>query len=1212
MALNLSELKFSVQTQELLDAKKAIDNLGSSIGNLNKTTKEETQSAIDSEKVKQQQAKTAEASAKAILAEIRAKEAEEKATKSSTESTKTNTSVLERQQAILNFMTQGYSKGQASVLAYAQANNAAASDIDQLGKVLEVQRKLMGSSPFDKSMSGLVALKNQYGEVREAIRQYNAESDLTANQTRDLARDKERIIEKLKQEGAGLTQIKQAIREYNSAYIETAAKVNNLSKVEKDRERTMRDTANATRNVQAAEERLFATVSHLGDVQSNNIKVNERAALALGSYERNLRLAGITGEEAAKKLAKFKAAQEQVSAAEAKNRASYVARGVGVQLGDVGVSLASGMNPLVVAIQQGDQLRSIIQQSGLEAAQMAGIMQQAFKGIITSFKDVGVAMGSFVIGGLRTTGEAAIGLVARFDPLTKLLSKYNQNVLSAGPPTRDYATALSLLDKVALLVGVSIGAMVTVLAAFVVQAFKTSNAVDKLNESVVLYGAKLGIATDELVRLSNETSALTSTSNEVKGFFGELIKGGFSSKDSLSAASKASVELADVTSMSLEEIAKKYIELEKDPVKALTKLGIETGLVTVETIKYIEQLVKQGDLVRANSEAVNAMAAAHTKAAQTIRNEMSPLNKLWIDLKGSIDEAFSSLQQFATSGAIAKGLAGLGYLMSKVYTSAQKVSLVDDLFSFDSERRGAAEARLKEINSYEQERLKFYSDIINGKKSYVSQDAALNSQAIQSRERYNNATKDLLKTEDTLQAKSMSKQSYIAKKIQEVQAAAGSVLQVKDFAAAVKKFGDEWETANKKIKNRDAAKTENYYASVLERISDLNVKNTVSTENLTKAEQILLDLKNDPRWVKLTDVQRLNVENKIKEAKTIELVNNQLKLQKQFSEEINKLQSDYQIASRNELDEIANKARLIGLTENEKTLLEAKLKVERERKVLLDQINAAYEKSLAAGNSHFEAMATRQSAVNQVNTSADQKLTDVQEQTKLYLEQSQSFSAGWSEAFSKYRSELENTANMGADLFNTLSSSFSNSFMSFVNGTMTAKEAFRSFASSVVQEMLKIMAQQLAMKAIGGILGLFFGNPFGALLGTSYGTTPFSQQSSMLAAQEFASGGYTGPGGVNQPAGVVHKGEVVWSQQDVARAGGVSAVEAMRTGKGYFDGGLVAPSAATPVTNNIQNKQSTKIINVLDPTIVGSYLNTDEGERLIINVMQKNQRVLTG
>ena len=84
---------------------------------------------------------------------------------------------------------------------------------------------------------------------------------------------------------------------------------------------------------------------------------------------------------------------------------------------------------------------------------------------------------------------------------------------------------------------------------------------------------------------------------------------------------------------------------------------------------------------------------------------------------------------------------------------------------------------------------------------------------------------------------------------------------------------------------------------------------------------------------------------------------------------------------------------------------------------------------------------------------------------------------------------------------------------------------------------------------------------------------------------EFASGGYTGSGGKYQPAGVVHKGEVVFSQDDVARHGGVAAVEGMRL-RGYAAGGAVGmdafmsrlsqgssiSSAANNTLDNISNK----------------------------------------
>lgn len=48
--------------------------------------------------------------------------------------------------------------------------------------------------------------------------------------------------------------------------------------------------------------------------------------------------------------------------------------------------------------------------------------------------------------------------------------------------------------------------------------------------------------------------------------------------------------------------------------------------------------------------------------------------------------------------------------------------------------------------------------------------------------------------------------------------------------------------------------------------------------------------------------------------------------------------------------------------------------------------------------------------------------------------------------------------------------------------------------------------------------------------------------------RQFWAGGYTGPGGKFDEAGVVHKGEVVFSQMDVARFGGWQNVEALRRG----------------------------------------------------------------
>ncbi|ANI33874.1 tail tape measure protein [Pseudomonas sp. JY-Q] len=92
-----------------------------------------------------------------------------------------------------------------------------------------------------------------------------------------------------------------------------------------------------------------------------------------------------------------------------------------------------------------------------------------------------------------------------------------------------------------------------------------------------------------------------------------------------------------------------------------------------------------------------------------------------------------------------------------------------------------------------------------------------------------------------------------------------------------------------------------------------------------------------------------------------------------------------------------------------------------------------------------------------------------------------------------------------------------------------------------------------------------------ASIGT-FGAAAVVGGSALVAAyallKGFSEGGYTGAGGKYEPAGVVHKGEVVWSQADIRRFGGVSAVEALRTGS-------VTPITSARMTGGSQGQAGT-------------------------------------
>lgn len=116
----------------------------------------------------------------------------------------------------------------------------------------------------------------------------------------------------------------------------------------------------------------------------------------------------------------------------------------------------------------------------------------------------------------------------------------------------------------------------------------------------------------------------------------------------------------------------------------------------------------------------------------------------------------------------------------------------------------------------------------------------------------------------------------------------------------------------------------------------------------------------------------------------------------------------------------------------------------------------------------------------------------------------------------------------------------------------TGKLDFRGFTVSLLQDLSKVLIKMAILKALKVAVGIGYAD------GGAVGDTPASTGFDNL----FSSGGYTGAGGKYEPAGIVHKGEVVFSQRDVRNHGGVAAVERLRL-RGYADGGVVGvPSPA--------------------------------------------------
>jgi len=132
--------------------------------------------------------------------------------------------------------------------------------------------------------------------------------------------------------------------------------------------------------------------------------------------------------------------------------------------------------------------------------------------------------------------------------------------------------------------------------------------------------------------------------------------------------------------------------------------------------------------------------------------------------------------------------------------------------------------------------------------------------------------------------------------------------------------------------------------------------------------------------------------------------------------------------------------------------------------------------------------------------------------------------------------------------------------------------------------------------------------------------------SSILGFFGFSDGGWTGPGGKYQPAGIVHADEFVTRQEVVRQPGALQflsafnrqGMDALRGWRGYADGGLVVPASnGVPASSrfrpsaaqgaSVTNQNSLAVHNYLDLDDLAQKLATSRHfEKSVVNVVGTN------
>ncbi|MFN6817183.1 phage tail tape measure protein, partial [Proteus mirabilis] len=174
------------------------------------------------------------------------------------------------------------------------------------------------------------------------------------------------------------------------------------------------------------------------------------------------------------------------------------------------------------------------------------------------------------------------------------------------------------------------------------------------------------------------------------------------------------------------------------------------------------------------------------------------------------------------------------------------------------------------------------------------------------------------------------------------------------------------------------------------------------------------------------------------------------------------------------------------------------------------------------------------------------KSPDERKALEEYYAKEDSIRANWElgvkKGFAEFQDQATNVYGNVAQISQSAFQGMSNSLSDFV---LTGKANFADFTRSFLEMTTKMLMQMAMLNAMKAAFG-------GSAVGNFFG---------------FASGGYTGDGGKHDPAGVVHKGEFVFTKEATQRLGLDNLYRLMDAGKrGYASGGHVGGSAPMSVT----------------------------------------------
>ncbi|EFM8524617.1 phage tail tape measure protein [Escherichia coli] len=760
--------------------------------------------------------------------------------------------------------------------------------------------------------------------------------------------------------------------------------------------------------------------------------------------------------------------------------------------------------------------------SGLDtdARKTATAVEQGLSRQALAAQKAGISVGQYKAA-MRTLPaqftDIATQLAGGQNPWLILLQQGGQVKDSFGgmiPMLRGLAGAITLP-----MVGVTSLAVAT--GALAYAWYQGDSTLSAFNKTLVLSGNQSGLTADRMLTLSRAGQAAGLTFNQARESLAALVNAGVRGGEQFDAINQSVARFASASGVEVDKVAEAFGKLTTDPTSGLMAMARQFRNVTAEQIAYVAQLQRSGDEAGALQAANDIATKGFDEQTRRLKENMGTL-ETWADKTG---KAFKSMWDAILDIGRPESSADMLASAQKAFDEADKKW---QWYQSRSQRRGKTSSFRANLqgawNDRENARLGLAAATLQSDMEKAGELAARDrAERDASQLKYTGEAQKAYERLLTPLEKYTARQEELNKALKD-----GKILQAdyNTLMAAAKKD----------------------YESTLKKPKSSGVKVSAGERQEDQAHAALLSLETELRTLE----KHSGANGKISQQRR----------------DLWKAENQYAV-----LKEAATKRQL---SEQEKSLLtheKETLEYKRQLAELGDKVEHQKRlNELAQQAARFE----QQQGAKQAAISAQARgLTDRQVQRESEEQRLRDVYGDNPDALAKATSALKNTwsaeeqlrgswmaglksgwgewAESATDSFSQVKSVATQTFDGIAQNMAAmltgSEQSWRGFTRSVLSMLTEIFLKQ-AMVGIVGSIGSAMGGAFGGGASASTGTAI----QAAAANFHFATGGFTGTGGKYEPAGIVHRGEFVFTKEATSRIGVGNLYRLMR---GYAEGGYV-------------------------------------------------------